>query len=108
MIPVRFISPRSSVIAGAVLLAAITRLIPHPPNFAATRAAAISKRSMVIPLARMENRRGRASYNGSSMAIAVWKNPQSPQSGQRWGYEVNLHEVETGKILRTLKSRPPQ
>lgn len=37
----RFISPRSSVILGAVLLAAVTRLIPHPPNFAPITAMAL-------------------------------------------------------------------
>jgi len=37
----RFISPRSSVIAGAILLAAVTRLIPHPPNFAPITAMAL-------------------------------------------------------------------
>lgn len=36
-----FISPRSSVIAGAILLAAVTRLIPHPPNFAPITAMAL-------------------------------------------------------------------
>lgn len=37
----QFISPRSSVIAAAVLLAAATRLIPHPPNFAPITAMAL-------------------------------------------------------------------
>src|SRR5579871_1964392 len=37
----RFISPRSSVITGALLLAAVTRLIPHPPNFAPITAMAL-------------------------------------------------------------------
>jgi uncharacterized protein DUF6580 len=37
----QFISPRSSVIAGALLLAAVTRLIPHPPNFAPITAMAL-------------------------------------------------------------------
>ncbi len=37
----RLISPRSSVIAGAILLAAVTRLIPHPPNFAPITAMAL-------------------------------------------------------------------
>ena len=30
----QFVTPRSSVIVVAVLLAALSRLIPHPPNFA--------------------------------------------------------------------------
>jgi hypothetical protein len=37
----RFLSPRSSAIAGAVLLAAVTRLMPHPPNFAPITAMAL-------------------------------------------------------------------
>jgi uncharacterized protein DUF6580 len=37
----RFISPRSSVVLGAVLLAALSRLIPHPPNFAPVTAMAL-------------------------------------------------------------------
>ena len=37
----RFVSPRSSVIAGAILLAAVTRLMPHPPNFAPITAMAL-------------------------------------------------------------------
>lgn len=37
----RFISPRSFVIAAAVLLAAIIRLIPHPPNFVPITAMAL-------------------------------------------------------------------
>lgn len=37
----RFISPRSFVIAAAVLLAAVIRLIPHPPNFAPITAMAL-------------------------------------------------------------------
>jgi hypothetical protein len=37
----RFISPRSFVIAAAVFLAAVTRLIPHPPNFAPMTAIAL-------------------------------------------------------------------
>ncbi len=37
----RFVSRRSSVILGAVVLAAITRLIPHPPNFAPITAMAL-------------------------------------------------------------------
>jgi hypothetical protein len=54
----RFISPRSSVIAGAVLLAAVTRLIPHPPNFAPITAMALfgaatltdKRAALLIPL----------------------------------------------------------
>ena len=41
MAPFRFISPRSSIILGAVLLAAVTRLVPHPPNFAPITAIAL-------------------------------------------------------------------
>lgn len=37
----RFVSPRSSVIVAAVLLAALSRLIPHPPNFAPITALAL-------------------------------------------------------------------
>ena len=37
----RFLSPRSSVIAGAVLLAAVSRLLPHPPNVAPITAMAL-------------------------------------------------------------------
>jgi hypothetical protein len=41
MAPFRFVSPRSTVIASAVLLAAVSRLIPHPPNFAPITAMAL-------------------------------------------------------------------
>jgi hypothetical protein len=37
----RFICSRSCVIAAVVLLAALTRLIPHPPNFAPITAMAL-------------------------------------------------------------------
>ena len=37
----RFVSPRSSVIVAAVLLAALSRLLPHPPNFAPITAMAL-------------------------------------------------------------------
>ena len=37
----RFVSPRFWVIVGAVLLAALTRLIPHPPNFTPITALAL-------------------------------------------------------------------
>lgn len=37
----RFVSPRSSVVVTAVLLAALSRLIPHPPNFAPITALAL-------------------------------------------------------------------
>lgn len=41
MTSLRLISPRSFVIAAAVLLAAVIRLIPHPPNFAPITAMAL-------------------------------------------------------------------
>lgn len=41
MAPSRFLSPRSWVIVAAVLLAALSRLIPHPPNFAPITALAL-------------------------------------------------------------------
>jgi hypothetical protein len=37
----RFLSPRTSVLVSAVLLAAVSRLIPHPPNFAPITAMAL-------------------------------------------------------------------
>lgn len=37
----RLVSPRSSVIVAAILLAALSRLIPHPPNFAPITALAL-------------------------------------------------------------------
>lgn len=37
----QFVSPRSSVIVTAVLLAAVSRLIPHPPNFTPITALAL-------------------------------------------------------------------
>jgi hypothetical protein len=37
----RFVSPRTTVVVGAVLLAALSRLIPHPPNFAPITAMAL-------------------------------------------------------------------
>lgn len=37
----RFVSPRSSVVVVALLLAALSRLIPHPPNFAPITALAL-------------------------------------------------------------------
>src|SRR5256885_7923159 len=41
MAPSGFLSPRSWVIVAAVLLAALSRLIPHPPNFAPITALAL-------------------------------------------------------------------
>ena len=37
----RFISPRSAVLVSAVLVAALSRLIPHPPNVAPITAMAL-------------------------------------------------------------------
>src|SRR5438128_1050754 len=41
MAPFRFVSRRSSILVGAVLLAAVPRLVPHPPNFAPITAMAL-------------------------------------------------------------------
>jgi hypothetical protein len=59
VLPFKFVSPRYSVIVGAVLLAALSRLIPHPPNFTPVTALALfgaatladRRLALLVPLA---------------------------------------------------------
>ncbi|MCI0465288.1 MAG: hypothetical protein L0Z62_50850 [Gemmataceae bacterium] len=56
-----FLSPRSAALSGLILLAAFSRLIPHPPNFAPIGAMALfggtcfadRRVAFVVPLAAM-------------------------------------------------------
>jgi hypothetical protein len=56
-----FFSPRSAVLSGMILLAALSRLIPHPPNFTPIGAMALfggacfanRRIAFVVPLAAM-------------------------------------------------------
>src|SRR5260370_4744902 len=56
-----FLSPRSAVLSGMILLAALSRLIPHPPNFTPIGAMALfggacfadRRIAFIVPLAAM-------------------------------------------------------